>query len=323
MLTETTTKQLEKQFFGRKVKEESFFSKIKLPLILMVLPTLVYVIIFCYIPIGGLVIAFKDYDTFLGIFNSPWTTMGGFQHFYNFFVDPMFWTLIRNTLRLALWSIVVNTCLPIIYALFLNEVKHKASKRVIQTLMYAPYFISVVVLAGILFTLFDAQSGILTRFLSVFGLEGSQMENPDAFAAIYIISGVWQGLGWWSIIYMGSLANVDPNLHDAAKIDGAGRVKRIFCVNFPSILPMCVIVLIMNLGTILSVGFEKVFLMQTDPNLATSNIIATYVYQITFTSSLPQYSYATAIGLFNTVINLLVLCLANFVAKKVGDSSLW
>ena len=150
------------------------------------------------------------------------------------------------------------------------------------------------------------------------------MENPDAFAAIYVISGVWQGLGWWSIVYMGTLANVDPNLHDAAKIDGAGRLRRVFAINLPAIVPLAVIMFIMSIGNILNVGFEKVYLMQLSTNLSKSEIISTYVYRISFPDfGTPQYSYATAIGLFNSVINVFILCIANFISKKVSDNSLW
>ena len=310
--------------FIRKPKPQNWISRLKLPLILMALPTVVYIAIFCYIPIGGIIIAFKNYRAATGIFNSPWAGLGGFEHFYSFLIDPDFWGYLKNTLALSIWSIVVNTLLPIIYALFLNEVRHKLSKKVIQIMMYAPYFVSVVVVVGMLFSFFRSESGILTRLVMLFGLDGeSLMQKPESFVAIYIISGVWQGLGWWSIIYMGSLANVDPNLHDAAKIDGAGRIRRIFSVNLPSILPMCIIVLIMNLGTVLSVGFEKVYLMQTVGNLTSSEIIATYVYRISFMSRPALYSKATAIGLFNTVINVLILSIANFVSKKVSSNSLW
>jgi len=307
----------------RKPRPSSFYSRYGISLFLMVMPAVVYLIIFQYLPFGGLLIAFKDYNSFNGIFNSPWTSMGGFKHFYNFVTLPNFWPIVRNTLVLSVLSIVFNTFLPIVFALFLNEIRFPHYKRVIQTIMYAPYFISTVVLVGMLLKFFDGDSGIFTRLLSIFGFSGSQMENPDAFAAIYVISGIWQGLGWWSIIYMGTLANVDPNLHDAATIDGASRFQRIWFVNLPSIVPLAVTMFIMSIGNVLNVGFEKVWLMQLSTNLSTSEIISTFTYRISFATAIPQYSYATAIGLFNSLINIVILIAANQISKKVSDTSLW
>ena len=309
----------------RKPKNRTFANKIGLVLILMALPAVVYIFIFHYMPLEGLIIAFKDYNSFQGMFNSPWTSMGGFQHFYNFVTSPNFWQILRNTLVLSVLSILFNSLLPIIFALFLNEIRAKGYKKTIQLIMYAPYFISTVVLVGMLFAFFDADSGIFTNILVSLGFERQNlMENPDAFAMIYVLSGVWQGLGWWSIVYMGTLANVDPNLHDAAIIDGAGRFRRIFYINLPAIIPMAVIMFIMSIGNILNVGFEKVWLMQLSTNLSTSEIISTYVYRISFPSfGLPQFSYATAIGLFNSGINIIILWAANFISKKVSNTSLW
>ena len=309
----------------RKPKNRTFANKIGLVLILMALPAVVYIFIFHYMPLEGLIIAFKDYNSFQGMFNSPWTSMGGFQHFYNFVTSPNFWQILRNTLVLSVLSILFNSLLPIIFALFLNEIRAKGYKKTIQLIMYAPYFISTVVLVGMLFAFFDADSGIFTNILVAMGFNRQNlMENPDAFAMIYVLSGVWQGLGWWSIVYMGTLANVDPNLHDAAIIDGAGRFRRIFYINLPAIIPMAVIMFIMSIGNILNVGFEKVWLMQLSTNLSTSEIISTYVYRISFPSfGLPQFSYATAIGLFNSVINIIILWAANFISKKVSNNSLW
>lgn len=301
-------------------------SKIGLALFLMTLPTVIYVFIFHYLPLGGLVIAFKDYSSFKGIFDSPWTSMGGFQHFYDFVTSPNFSTIVRNTLRLSIWSIVVNTLAPIFFALLVNEIPSRRYRKLVQTIMYAPYFISTVVLVGMLFVFFDVDSGIFTKVMAAFGaVPENLMENPDYFCLIYVLSGLWQGLGWWSIVYLGTLSNVDPSLHDAAIMDGAGRLRRIFYINLPSIIPLAVIMLIMSIGNILSIGFEKVYLMQLSTNLSASEIIATYVYRVSFPDfgGIPQFSYATAIGLFNSVINIIILCLANFVSKKVSENSLW
>lgn len=319
------SKTLIEERFVRKPKSKSLVSRFQIALWLMIIPAMAYIIIFHYFPLGGLVISFKDYNSFQGIFDSPWTTMGGFKHFYNFVTSPNFFTILSNTLILSLLSIVFNSLLPIVFALFLNEVCFPKYKRLIQTVMYAPYFISVTVLVGMLFVFFNSDSGIFTRILTVFGFQaGNLMENPDYFAMIYIVSGIWQGLGWWSIVYMGSLANVDPNLHDAAVIDGAGRIRRILHINLPAIVPLAVTMFIMSIGNVLNVGFEKVYLMQLQTNLSASEIISTYVYRISFpTFGLPQFSYATAIGLFNSVINIIILVAANTISKKVSDTSLW
>lgn len=322
---ETSELKFSREDLIRKPKAKSLYSKLGITLFLMTLPTIVYIFIFHYMPLEGLLISFKDYNSFQGIFGSPWTSMGGFKHFYTFVASPNFLSILRNTLVLSLLSIAFNSILPIIYALFLNEVRNKGYKKLIQLIMYAPYFISVVVLVGMLFVFFDVDSGIFTKILVAFGFDQqNMMENPDAFAAIYVISGIWQGLGWWSIVYIGTLSNVDPNLHDAARIDGAGRFRRIFYINLPAIIPLAIIMFIMSIGNVLNVGFEKVYLMQLSTNLSKSEIISTYVYRISFPDyGLPQYSYATAIGLFNSAINIVILCIANFISKKVSHNSLW
>lgn len=322
---ETSELKFSREDLIRKPKAKSLYSKLGITLFLMTLPTIVYIFIFHYMPLEGLLISFKDYNSFQGIFGSPWTSMGGFKHFYTFVTSPNFLSILRNTLVISLLSIVFNSILPIIYALFLNEVRNKGYKKLIQLIMYAPYFISVVVLVGMLFVFFDVDSGIFTKILVAFGFDQqNMMENPDAFAAIYVISGIWQGLGWWSIVYIGTLSNVDPNLHDAARIDGAGRFRRIFYINLPAIIPLAIIMFIMSIGNVLNVGFEKVYLMQLSTNLSKSEIISTYVYRISFPDyGLPQYSYATAIGLFNSAINIVILCIANFISKKVSHNSLW
>lgn len=322
---ETSELKFSREDLIRKPKAKSLYSKLGITLFLMTLPTIVYIFIFHYMPLEGLLISFKDYNSFQGIFGSPWTSMGGFKHFYTFVTSPNFLSILRNTLVLSLLSIAFNSILPIIYALFLNEVRNKSYKKLIQLIMYAPYFISVVVLVGMLFVFFDVDSGIFTKILVALGFDQqNMMENPDAFAAIYVISGIWQGLGWWSIVYIGTLSNVDPNLHDAARIDGAGRFRRIFYINLPAIIPLAIIMFIMSIGNVLNVGFEKVYLMQLSTNLSKSEIISTYVYRISFPDyGLPQYSYATAIGLFNSAINIVILCIANFISKKVSHNSLW
>lgn len=293
-------------------------------LLFFLLPTAIYVLLFHYLPMGGLIIAFKDYNSYQGIFDSGWTAMGGLKHFYNFVTLPNFWNIIFNTLLLSVASIAFNTVLPIILALFINEIKIKWFKKVVQTISYAPYFISTVVIVGMLFSFSDLESGIFNTLIRGLGGNPSNiMESPQLFPIIYVLSGLWQGLGWWAIIYVGTLSSVDQSLHEAAVIDGAGRMRRIWSINLPAIIPMAVIMLILSIGNMLSVGFEKVFLMQTNGNITVSEIISTYTYRVSLMRKLPQYSYATAIGLFNSAINIVLLVSANFISRKVGETSLW
>lgn len=295
-----------------------------LSLYLLMLPTVIYVLLLHYLPMGGLIIAFKDYNSFQGIFTSPWADMFGFRHFYNFIMTPNFWQIMANTLIISVYSIVVNTVLPIVLALFINEIRLKWAKHTIQTISYAPYFISTVVVVGMLFSFSDIETGIFNRIITMFGGNPSNiMESSIWFSTIYVISGLWQGLGWWAIIYIGTLANVDQCLHEAAVIDGAGRMQRIWHINVPTILPMAIIMFIMSIGNMLNVGFEKVYLMQTNGNLTLSEIISTYVYRVSLMAKIPQYSYATAIGLFNSLINIILLIVANTISKKAGETSLW
>ena len=295
-------------------------NKMNIALYVMILPTVVYVLIFHYLPMFGLLLSFKDYNSFLGVWDSPWAGMGGFEHFVTFVTLPNFWQIIGNTLVLSVYSIAVNTVCPIVLALFMNEIRVKWFKKTVKTISYAPYFISTVVVVGMLFSFFNTESGVLAKML---GLSSSAMESEGLFSTIYVVSGLWQGLGWWAIIYIGTLANVDQNLHEAAVLDGAGRLKRIWFINLPEIIPMAIIMFILSIGNILTVGYEKVWLMQTAGNLQASEVIATYIYRVSLGARVPQYSYATAIGLFNSVINVLLLCVANFISRKVSETSLW
>ena len=320
--------RLKKNIYGnkRKIKDnvKSFFKRDNIYLWLLMLPTLIYIFIFHYIPLGGLVMAFKNFNAIDGIWGSEWAGMGGFEHFWFFITLPDFWRILKNTLVLSIYSIALNTVLPIILALFINEIRSKGYKKVVQTISYAPYFVSVMVVVGMLFAFSNYDSGIINRVITALGGQRiSLMESADLFPHVYVISGLWQGLGWWAIIYVGTLANVDMSLHEAAIMDGAGRLKRVWHINFPTIVPMAVIMFILSIGNMLSIGFEKVYLMQTAGNLPTSKIISTYVYEVTFSSHFPQYSYATAIGLFNSVINITLLCSANFISRKLGETSLW
>lgn len=290
----------------------------------IMLPGLIYIFIFHYVPMAGLVIAFKDYNSYQGIWESPWAAMNGFAHFWNFLTMPDFWKLIWNTLKLSLSSLLFATIPPAAFALLVNEIKGKRFKKVVQTVSYAPYFISVVVVVSMLFIFTNTETGIINRLLEMVGVNAIPfMEKGNMFVSLYVATGVWQGLGWTAIIYVGTLANVDQSLHEAASLDGASRLQRVWYINLPTIIPIMLIMLIMNVGNLLNVGFEKVYLMQTAGNLSDSRIISTYVYEVSLKSSIPQYSYATAIGIFNSAVNIVLLIITNVICKKKGDISLW
>lgn len=288
-------------------------------LYLFLIPSLIYLIIFCYIPIAGISLAFKDYDPALGIFRSPWV---GFSKFKMFFSSYYFTTTLKNTLLISLLSLVVNSIFPVILALLINEVPSRKFKKVVQTISYAPYFISLVVLVG-MFNMFLSDTGLINQlFRILFHTTIDFIGDPKYFRWIYVLTGLYQGIGWWSIIYVGALSNVDISLHEAATIDGASRLQRIFHINLPTIRPIFIILLIMALGSIMNVGFEKVYLMQNAANLEVSEIIATYAYKVSF-FTVKDFSFGTAVGVFNTFINLILLVLANFVAGKISKETLF
>jgi putative aldouronate transport system permease protein len=288
------------------------------PLYLLLLPALAYILIFNYLPIYGVQIAFKNYRTSRGIIGSDWV---GLENFLRFLTYPDFWTLIRNTLRISLYSLATFPC-ALILALSINEVKHLKYKKTVQMITYMPHFISVVVLVGMLNLFFAQSNGLVNNLLQLAG--GSRLPfltAPRYFAHLYVWSGVWQNIGWGSIIYVAALSSVSPELVEAARIDGASRLQVIWHVNIPSILPTIVILLILSTGNVLSVGFEKVYLMQNALNLSVSQVISTYVYEIGLISG--RFSYSAAIGLFNNVINVAILLTVNKVAGKVSGTSLF
>ena len=289
-------------------------------LFLLVIPALIYLIIFCYIPIAGIIIAFKEYDPVLGIFGSPTV---GFQKFEMFFDSYYFWTTIKNTLLISIGSLIVNSIFPVVLALLINEVPNAKFKKFVQTVSYAPYFISLVVLVG-MFNMFLNSEGLMNDLItSLFNVDPVDfLGDPKYFRWIYIFTGLWQGIGWWSIIYVGALSNVDISLHEAATMDGASRLQRIIHINLPAIKPTFIIMLIMSFGSLMSVGFEKVYLMQNPANLEVSEIIATYSYKVSFLT-VKDFSFGTAVGLFNTVVNLVLLVTANYVSNKVNNEGLF
>ena len=280
----------------------------------LVIP-IVLVFIFNYIPMAGIQLAFKKYNMNLGIMGSPWI---GFDNFKKFFRNYQFWRLLKNTLTLSLYG-------PIMLALLLNSMNNLKYKKFIQTVTYMPHFISTVVMVGLIIQVFNPRIGLYGIIYSaVTGNNAPDiLGSASAFPHIYVLSGVWQSMGWNSIIYMAALAGVDAELHEAAQMDGASKFQRILHIDLPSILPTAIMLLILNAGSIMNIGFEKAFLMQNNLNLRSSEVISTYVYKMGLESATGDYGYATAIGLFNSVINLILIVSVNAVSKKVTEQSLW
>ncbi len=290
-------------------------------LYLVMLPALLYFLVFKYIPMVFAVIAFKEYNVVQGIWGSPWA---GAKYFDLFFRNPVFWTLIRNTLGLSLYALVVGFPIPIILAICLNEIRSGFFKRFTQLITYAPYFISTVVLVSMIMLVLSPRLGVVNMGLQAAGLQPINfLGQPDMFPSIFVWSGVWQFSGYAAVIYLAALSGIDPQLHEAARIDGASRLQKIRHVDLPGIMPVIVVILILNVGSLLAVGFEKVFLLQNPLNLATSEVISTYVYKIGLLNA--NYSFATAVGLFNSVVNMILLIVVNTVAKRATESrtGLW
>lgn len=287
----------------------------------MALPVIAYYIIFSYIPMAGVQIAFKNYNFGAGIWGSPWAKNGGFQHFISFFKGPYAWRTIRNTMLLSLYNILVCFPLPIVLALLLNEVKCNPFKRVIQTVSYLPHFISLVVICGLIKE-FTQSDGLISVLLSYLGVEQETMLlDPTRFRAIYVISDLWQTLGWNSIIYLAALSAVDPNLYDAAAVDGAGRFRRVIHVTIPAILPTIIIMFILRVGQFMSVGYDKILLLYNSSIYETADVISTFVYRKGLVES--NFSFSAAVGLVNSVVNFILVVTLNKISNKVSETSLW
>lgn len=287
-------------------------------LYVLLLPAVIYLFLFNYVPMYGVQIAFRDYTTRGGILGSDWV---GLEHFLKFFRYPNFTLLIKNTLSLSLYSLATFPC-AIIFALMLNEVRNAKFKKSIQMISYMPYFLSAVVVCSMITLFFHQKTGVINVFIELLGgTRQDFMTVPAYFNDIYVWSGVWQSLGWNSIIYIAALAGVPEELVDAARVDGANRMQVIWHVNIPCILPTVIIMLILSCGNVLSVGFEKAYLLQNSLNLSASQIISTYVYEIGLNGG--QFSYSTAVGLFNNVVNITLLLIVNTVAKKTSGTGIW
>ena len=284
-----------------------------------VLLPVIYLIVLKYLPMYGVQIAFRDFNGAQGIWASPWV---GLKHFIRFFNSYWFGIVVQNTLVITALSLLVGFPVPIIFALLLNEITQVRLKKFIQTVSFAPHFISLVVLCGMLVLFLNPTSGVFSHLSTALGLPpANYLQSPAAFKWIYILSGIWQETGWSSIIYFAALAGVDAELLEAARIDGANKLQRIRYINFPVLVPTIVILLIMRFGSLMSVGYEKVFLLQNATNLGASEVISTYVYKVGLVQA--NFSFSAAVDLLNSVINCILLLLVNQFAKKVNETSLW
>lgn len=296
---------------GRAIKRDGW-------LYLFLIPTLIWYVIFCYAPMGGIVTAFKKYTGLTTVADAPWVGFKWFEQFFNSYFAK---TVIRNTLIISLYSLS-TFILPIIFALLVNEIAHERIKKTLQTIMYAPHFISVVVMVSILTLFFNGDYGLVNQAIEAFGGEAqSFLTDPKAYRHLYVWSTVWQQLGWNSVIYVAALAAVDPGLHEAATLDGASRFQRIIHINIPTILPTIIIMLIMRVGQIMSVGGDKAILMLNQLNAETAELISTYVYNRGIVGG--DYGIGTAVGLFTNVVNLIMLLIVNKISSKVSETSLF
>lgn len=303
------------------VKKKSPLQKMRAcwQLYVLLIPALASLLIFSYGPMYGIQLAFKDYMPFDGITGSPWV---GFQHFTRFFSTPDAWQIIWNTFAISLYSLIVGFPIPVILALGLNQLRSLKLKKTIQTVTYAPYFISTVVMVGMLNIFLSTDGGLFNQIVKLFGKDPILFMGQESYwRHIYVWSGVWQSMGWNAVIYIAALAGVSPELHEAAVMDGATKFQRIRFIDLPTIMPTIVITLILSCGSIMGVGFEKAYLMQNPLNLGTSEIISTYIYKVGLIEA--DYGFSTAVGLFNSIINCILLLSVNKVSKRIGQASLW
>ena len=288
-------------------------------LYLMMVPAVVYIIIFLYKPMYGVQIAFRDFNFADGITGSKWV---GFANFERLFHSYWFPVILKNTLSLSILTIIISFPLPIIFALMVNELTNEKVKKTVQTISYAPHFISMTVMCGMLLLFLSPTSGLINNIIQVLGGEPiAFMQKPEMFKWVYVLSGVWQGLGWGSIIYCAALSGVDTALLEAAELDGANRLQRIWNINIPVLVPTIMVQFILQCGRILSVGYEKVLLLQNAANLNASEVISTYVYKVGLEQF--DYSFSTAANVFNSICNTIMLILVNTISKKMTEESLW
>ncbi|PJN54824.1 putative multiple-sugar transport system permease YteP [Paenibacillus sp. GM2FR] len=287
-------------------------------LYIMMIPVIGYYLIFHYGPMYGAIIAFKDYSPMKGILESDWV---GLKHFEEFFNSYYFLRVLKNTILISLYTLIFEFPAPIILALLINEVRKKKFKRVVQTITYMPYFISLVVICGII-TDFTNADGLINRLFMLLGYDGQAMlQKPELFRPIYVLSEIWQRIGWESIIYIAALMSIDLEQYEAARMDGASRIKQMFYITLPGLLPVITIMFILRMGNMLNVGFEKIILLYNPVTYETADVISSFVYR----KGLLEFgwSYSSAVGLFNSVINLVLLISANYISRRVSQNSLW
>lgn len=291
------------------------------PLFVMLLPALIWVGVFCYYPMYGAQIAFRDYKIYLGILESPWV---GMKHFISFFTSYYFTRCLTNTLTISVYMLAANFVVVLILSLMIHCLRGNYTKKIVQTAVYLPHFISTVVMVSIVMRMLNPNLGVISKIIQACGgTDADLLGIPDAFAHIYVISGLWQNAGWGTIVYLATLTGVDPQQHEAAMIDGATRFQRVLHVDIPAVIPTAIIMLILNCGKVINVGSEKVLLMQNTLNLSKSEIISTYVYKIGIASSTPQYSLSSAVGLFNSVVNFILVISVNKISQFYTETSLW
>ena len=284
----------------------------------MILPVIIYIAVFCYKPMYGVIIAFKNFRPAVGIMDSPWV---GLKHFITFFNDYNFWRILKNTFSISALSILFGFPAPILLALLINEIRNTKFKRAVQTISYMPYFISMVIICGLIKT-FCQSDGIITDLdVALGGERVNLLASKNWFYPIYIISNIWQNIGWDSIIYLAALAGIDQEQYEAARVDGAGRIRQIISVTLPGLMPTITILFILKMGNILNVGFEKILLLYSPTTYEVADVISTYVYRIGILDA--NFSYSTAIGLFNSVVNIIFLLLTNALSKKMNNSGLF
>ncbi|WP_218095368.1 ABC transporter permease subunit [Paenibacillus solanacearum] len=284
----------------------------------MLLPVLLYYAVFHYAPMYGAMIAFKDFSPRLGIWGSEWV---GFEHFETFFTGAYFWRTIKNTILISLYELIFGFPAPIMLALLLNEVKNAAFKRTVQTVTYMPHFISLVVICGIVKD-FTSSEGVINDVIAFFGGQRTTfLLEPELFRSVYVSSGIWQHIGWGTIIYLAALTGIDPEQYEAARIDGAGRWKQMVNVTIPGIMPTIVILLILDIGRMMNVGFEKIILLYNPGTYETADVVSSYVYRVGLQDF--NYSFSSAVGLFNSAVNFTLLVLSNWLSRKWNDTSLW
>lgn len=289
------------------------------PLYLMVIPTVIYFILWGYIPIYGILAAFQDFSLRKGIFGSEWV---GLKNFVDFFNGAYAWRVIRNTVLINFYNLIFGFPIPLLFALALNEIRNRFFKRVVQTITYMPYFISTVVLCGILVD-FCATTGVFGQLQEFLGVSTPRnlLSDPRYFRSIYVISDIWQKMGWDSILFLSALSGINPELYEAAQIDGAGRLKQAWYISLPGIIPTISVLLILRIGNMMSLGFEKIILLYNGLTYETADVISSYVYRKGLVDG--DFGFATAVGLFNSIINFILVILANKISRKLTDTGLW